>query len=84
MTSPGQRLYRYEVPALIIVNAANPDEALLKALAVGPKLDAGAIGDGPAQGVSVAAVDVPRQSEERDDEDVSEHAESLQAAAGLQ
>lgn len=75
---------RYEVPAVIVVDAESEDEAHTKALGLGATLDAP---EGPGAfflGITTAVIDWPREPEDRDDESVSAHAESLQMAAGMQ
>lgn len=75
---------RWEVPALILVDAESEEEAQMKALSLGATLDQES---GPGAfflGVTTAVVDLPREAEEREDESLAAHAESLQAAAGMQ
>ncbi len=83
---------RYEVPAVIVLDAADHDEAVLKALGLGATLDKD---EGPGaffSGITTAAVAEPilvsdgaeytQGERERAALDVSEHAEALQHAAG--
>lgn len=75
---------RYEVPAVILVDAADETEAHDKALELGATLDQES---GPGAfffGVGVAATDLPKESaEDRQGESLSEHGDSLQSAAGV-
>lgn len=75
---------RYEVPAVILVDAESETEAHTTALGLGATLDKES---GPGAfflRVTTAAVGWPREPEGREDESLSEHAESLQQAAGMQ
>lgn len=75
---------RYEVPALILVDAKSEEDAHTKALGLGVTLDQ-EIGPGAFfLGLSTAVVDWPHKPEDREDESLAEHAESLQMAAGMQ
>lgn len=75
---------RYEIPAVIVVDAAGVDAAHEKSLALGATLDRE---EGPGAffyGITTAAVGLPKACEEdRQSENLSEHAESLQSAAGV-
>lgn len=75
---------RFQIPALILVDADSENEAHEKALALGATLDKN---EGPGAfftGITVAAVALPERKPDREDEDLPGHAESLQMAAGLQ
>lgn len=77
---------RYEVPAMILVDADDEAGAHERALALGATLDRNEDPDPGSSfhGITTAAVKWPRKCEEdREAESLGEHAESLQNAAGL-
>lgn len=76
---------RFEVPALIVVEADNADDAMEKARALGPNIEGINEERDPElfPALTVAVIDFPRESEDRDDETISTHAEGLQMAAGF-
>jgi hypothetical protein len=75
---------RYEIPAMILVDAGSEEEAHTKALQLGATLDQ-EYGPGAFfSRVTTAVIEWPRASEGRDDETLAAHAESLQMAAGMQ
>lgn len=83
---------RYEVPAVILVDAENETEAHTKALELGVTLDSE---EGPGAfflGITTAVVKWPKEAKrgkigeapELGDEPLAAHAESLQTASGMQ
>lgn len=71
---------RYEVPAIIIIDAADENTAHADALALAAETGNCATKGHP----DLAVIDWPRKCEaDRENESRSAHAESLQAAAGM-
>lgn len=75
---------RYEIPAVILVDAEDEQDAHTKALGLGATLDQEVGAGAFFFGVTTAVTDWPREPEGREDESLSAHAESLQGAAGMQ
>lgn len=70
---------RFEVPALVVVDAEDQEDAIEKARAIGPRIErTESFGDA----VTLAVIGVAVESEDRD-EKITDHAESLQMAAGF-
>jgi hypothetical protein len=73
---------RFEIPALIVVDADNEHEAIQNAQRMTATVNQD-VGPGAFFPSALAVIELPRKSEGREDETVDEHAASLESAAAV-